>query len=80
FQLRTDERFAGEGGGTISNVTMSNIRVSGAGERPSSIAGTGAIDGVHISSYTRAGTAVTDAASGNFAITGTVSDVTVNGT
>lgn len=80
FQLRTDERFAGEGGGTISNVTMSNIRVSGTGDRPSKIAGTGAINGVHISSYTRAGVAVTNAASGNFAISGTVSDVTVNGT
>ncbi len=79
FQLRTDERFAGEGGGTISNVVMSNIRVSGSGERASTITGVGAINGVHISSYTRAGIPVTDSPSGNFVISGLVSNVTVNG-
>lgn len=79
FQLRTDERFAGEGGGTISNVTMSGIRLSGSGERASKIAGTGAINGVHLSNYTRAGASVTTPANGNFAITGLVQNVTVNG-
>ncbi len=79
FQLRTDERFAGEGGGTISDVTMSGIRVAGTGERASKIAGTGAIDGVHISAYTRGTTPVTDTSNGNIAITGVVSNVTIDG-
>ncbi|AMB60207.1 hypothetical protein AWU67_16590 [Microterricola viridarii] len=80
FQLRSDERFAGEGGGTISNVTLSGIQVNGTGERASTIAGTGAITGVQIAGYTRAGATVSNPTNGNFAISGLVSDVKVNGT
>ncbi|OCT12917.1 hypothetical protein A8709_21565 [Paenibacillus pectinilyticus] len=78
FQFRTDERFAGEGNGRISNVTMDNITYKGSGELTSLLSGvssTNDVRDIYINNYTRNGILVTDQASGNITSAGNVSNV-----
>ncbi|QJD87459.1 discoidin domain-containing protein [Cohnella herbarum] len=79
FQLRTDERFPGEGNGAaIKDVTLENIDYYGGGEMQSLIkgaSGTSYVKNVQITNYKRGGAFVTNAASGNIGIQGNVSDV-----
>jgi len=71
LQFRTDERFAGEGTGSISDVTVSNITYNGSGERTALLQGVDAaheVSNINFVNYMRQGNAVYNSSSGNFNI------------
>jgi hypothetical protein len=78
FQLRCDERLAGEGSGNIRNVTLADITYRGSGELASLLKGVDAahtVDGVYFYNYSRQGITVTNATSGNISSTDYVTNI-----
>ena len=68
FQFRTDERFSGEGSGSIKDISLINVNYRGSGERESLLKGTGNsnnIDGIRFINYFRNNNYAIDESSAN---------------
>ena len=81
FQFRTDERYTGEGAGSIKDITVSNITYNGTGELSALLKGVNsshAINNVNFLNYLRQSTPVTSASTGNITIETYVNNVNFN--
>jgi hypothetical protein len=78
FFFQCNEWRSGDGGGSLRNITLSDVTYHGSGEKASLLRGYSPernIDGVYFYNYSRQETLITNAASGNIDVTDYVTNV-----